>query len=373
MSSETIEKNSPVWKHISEDDWNNWRWQISNSLSGDDLLTQPDICFAAKEELRVTFDRYRFRVTPYYLSLANRKDPKDPILKQCIPDIRELSDSFSTDNDPFAEGKNMPVLGLIHRFRDRVLLMASTSCAVYCRHCTRKNMLEKMCSIGALPDYDAIHYYLSNHSEVREVIISGGDPLLLEEGKLANLLEVIRSVTSVEVIRIGTRVPVVLPMRINERLCTIFKKHRPLWLNTQFNHPVEITKEAVRACRLLQESGIPVSNQSVLLHGVNDSLEIMRDLCTALQRNMIRPYYVFVCDPIKGIDHFRVSVNRAEEIEVSLRESVGGLCMPEFVADLPNEASKRPVRELVESVKENRKQNLVEIFPNPNRNRNPNQ
>jgi len=335
MNPSTIEEVAATWKHVSTQDWHDWRWQIRNSLS--------DCGGIRLEEPGAVIEKYRFRTTPYYLSLANYEEMNDPILLQCIPDARELCDSVSSHDDPFGEEANMPVRGLIHRFTDRALLVAATSCAVYCRHCTRKNVLPRMKFARGLSDIESACRYLSDHPEIREIIISGGDPLLLENRELRDLLGAIRAIPRLPVIRIGTRVPVVLPMRIDDELCLLLKERRPLWLNTQFNHPAELTGEAVRACRMLQESGIPVSNQSVLLHGVNDSLEIMRELCAGLHRNMIRPYYVFMCDPVSGIDHFRVSLEKARAIEDGLRTSLGGLCLPRFVADLPGELGKTPV------------------------------
>ncbi len=231
---------------------------------------------------------------------------------------------------------------MVHRFPDRVLIVASTECAVYCRHCTRKNTLEEL-----VPPrngrFDAAIDYISARPEVREVLISGGDPLLLETDSLDELLTRVLAISHVEVVRIGTRIPVVLPMRVDDALVRMLARHRPLWINTQFNHPRELSEEALTACRKLTDSGIPVSNQCVLLRGINDELGVMRKLCTELQRNMIRPYYVFQCDPIPGISHFRTSLAAGRELQEALRASVGGLCLPAFVADIPGASGKTPL------------------------------
>ncbi len=336
---QTIEQTVSSWKHVSPTDWSDWRWQIRNGPGVEAAIDLAAERYgASRDSLHETESRYRFRVTPYYLSLADIHDPADPILRQCMPDPSELSGGG--EDDPFDEDGRMPVRGLVHRFPDRALLIASSVCAVYCRHCTRKNSLDGGVSLVDGNDLRAACDYIAGHLEIREVILSGGDPLLLDTARLAQILCALDAIDHVEVVRIGTRVPVVLPFRVDYELCAMLKKHRPLWINTQFNHPAELTPEAIGACRQLQESGIPVSNQLVLLKGVNDSLETLHDLCTGLQRNMIRPYYAFVCDPVQGVEHMRVSVEDARELENRLRECVGGLCLPRFVQDNPFEPCK---------------------------------
>jgi len=308
----------------------------------------PGICESDASSLERVMARYPFRATPYYLSLIDWEDPADPVRLQCLPDARELDWTAGKTPegwgpDPFDEAHDMPAPGLVHRFPDRALILAATECAVNCRHCTRKNTLS---AIGPGPGrerFEAALAYIAAHPGIREVIISGGDPLLLEDSVLDRLLGSLTAIGHVEVLRLGTRVPVVLPMRLDAELCDMLATHRPLWVNTQFNHPVEVTPDAVQACEMLLQCGIPVSNQCVLLRGVNDSAETMRKLCNALQRNMIRPYYVLQCDPVAGTEHFRTELSAGGDMAETLRRQVGGLSLPRFVADVPGEAGKVPL------------------------------
>ena len=344
----TIGKSPLSWKHVSPADWNDWRWQLSNSIEGGDAL-----CSFLSElgepvdgsALRELVARYRFRAVPYYLSLIDWEDPQDPIRRQCIPDLCELTDASALPRDPFMECTVPTLPGVVHRFSDRVLIIATTDCAMFCRHCTRKNTLDGSLS-SAGNAVDSAVDYISKHPEVREVLISGGDPLLLDNLHLDTLLGKICAISHVEVVRIGTRAPVVLPMRIDADLVAMLRRHRPLWINTQFNHPRELTESATEACDRLNEAGIPVSNQSVLLKGINDRIDVMRALCTGLQRNLIRPYYVFQCDPIAGISPFRTDLSVGGALERELRNSVGGLCLPRFVADVPGALGKTPLESL---------------------------
>jgi len=332
------------WKHENEE-WNDWRSQLRRSITtyaqaGRLLGMSPHDPGCKKAE--AVCERYRCRITPYYLSLIESDMPDDPIRLQCMPDERELECRDGGTDDPFGETSAGRPAGIVHRYPDRVLLAAANICAVYCRHCTRKNTLESY----AVADRDKALEYIRSNPSIREVLISGGDPLLLETAKLDSLLAAVQAIEHIEVVRIGTRVPVVLPMRVDDELADMLAARRPLWVNTQFNHPRELTPQAVSACRRLIDRGIPVSNQSVLLKGVNDDFTTMRDLCAALQRNLIRPYYVFMCDPVAGIEHFRTSPEEARILERRLRESLGGLAMPRFVADVPGSRAKVPLGEL---------------------------
>lgn len=343
-SSVTIEQSDASGKSVSARDWNAWRWQLRHRLSGADaalaLLREkgerPDA-----DALGRVVERFRFGVTPYYLSLVDWSDSADPIRRQCIPDVREDQAVDCYSPDPFEELCAPPAPGVVHRFSDRVLVVATTACAVYCRHCTRKHILDAM--PVAADRYDAAVAYIARHPGVREVLVSGGDPLLLDLAVLDDLLGRLLAIPHVDVVRVGTRVPVVLPMRVDESLVAVLKRHRPLWLNTQFNHPRELTHDAVRACGQLVEAGIPVSNQAVLLKGINDNVDVMARLCTDLQRHRIRPYYVFQCDPVAGIAHFRTSGGVGAVMAETLRARLGGLCLPRFVADIPGEPGKTPL------------------------------
>lgn len=330
-------------EEVPPDCWNDWRWQWRNRIEGGRALA------ALLEAHGQVFDRgaldrvvtkYRFRAVPYYLGLIDWSEAHDPIRLQCIPDSRELDDDPAGCGDPYREVSGKGVPGLLHRYPDRVLLLVTTDCAMTCRHCTRKNTLDGPCRRLGLPAPDAALAYVAAHTGVREVLFSGGDPLLLEVDVLDDLLSRLLAIPHVEVVRIGTRMPVVLPMRIDDALAGMLRRHRPLWLNTQFNHPRELTPEAMAACGRLVDAGIPVSNQTVLLRGVNDRLDVMRDLCCRLQRCRVRPYYVFLCDPVSGISHFRVDRNVAIMLQEGLRTSVGGLCLPRFVEDVPGAPGK---------------------------------
>jgi lysine 2,3-aminomutase len=335
----------------SPGEWQDWRWQLRHCVGRPGNVPGLTDVAAAYSALDRVVERYPFRATPYYLSLADWTDPRDPILLQCRPDVLELSETEAEAcvPDPFGEGMSPPVPGLVRRFRDRALILATTECAVYCRHCTRKNTLRQQ---GGSPSRDyfvPMLDYLRSEPCIREVIVSGGDPLLLEDELLDWLLGELGLIRHIEVLRIGTRVPVVLPMRLTPELSDVLARHRPLWVNTQFNHPVELSDHAVAACDGLLRRGIPVSNQAVLLKGVNDSAEVMGALCRDLQRHMIRPYYAFLCDPVAGISHLRTDAATAAAIAEALRVSLGGLALPRFVADVPGEAGKVPVERLADA------------------------
>jgi len=310
------------------ENWDDWRWQLRQRVVGFDGVEAS------------LLRRYPCAITPYYLSLAEWDRPTDPVRIQCRPDARELAQEEERDDDPFHERGGTPVPGLVHRFPDRALMVATADCAVYCRHCTRKNTLRALGGRPSAGRFRPMLEYVRLHRDIREVLVSGGDPLLLDDELLDWLLGELHAIAHVEVVRVGTRVPVVLPMRVTEELAGILGRHRPLWVNTQFNHPVEVTPEAIEACERLQRQGIPISSQSVLLSGVNDNVDTMRHLCNALQRHMVRPYYVFECDPIPGISHLRTPPGVGRDLARELRASLGGLAMPLFVADVPGSKSK---------------------------------
>lgn len=289
-------------------------------------------------------ERYPLCITPYYLALAGDAEAASPVLLQCLPDSRELEGSYRAD--PFAEDGSTNVAGLVQRYPDRVLVMTTSACAVSCRHCTRKNLLGPDRQVAGSEGWEAVCRALRERPAVREVILSGGDPLLLETDELDGMLGDLHEIPHIEVVRIGTRVPAVLPMRIDDALAETLAEHRPLWVNTQFNHPAELTDEAMAACERLISRGIPVSNQAVLLRGVNDDVDTLQELCNTLQRNMIRPYYVFQCDPVQGTEHFHTEVGKGVELSRALCRRLGGLAMPRFVADLPGSAGKTPLEEL---------------------------
>lgn len=325
--------------------WGDWRWQLRNRLrSIEDLkgiLGFPAREQAAYDKLVSTF---HYSIPPYYASLIDWTDPLDPIRQQCVPDLRELDYTLVGNEDPLEEKEDMQVPGLVHRYPDRVLAVVTGTCAMYCRHCTRKRIWHEGETARTKDELLAMAQYVRSTPAVREVVVSGGDPLLMPLELLDWFLGELRTIDHVEVVRIGTRVPVVLPMRITDDVARVLRSHRPLWLNTQFNHPREVTPEAAEACDRILCAGIPVSNQSVLLRGINDTVSTMRSLCHALQRISVRPYYLYQCDPVTGVEHFRTNLWKGVEIIEALRGHTGGLCVPSFVVDAPGGGGKIPLQ-----------------------------
>lgn len=330
---------------VSTKEWNNWKWQFKNrihtlpQLAGVLGVPVEDI-----EKYRRVIKTYPFSVTPYYLSLIDLTDENDPIRLQCLPDTGEIDFSLGGVDDPLEEERDMPVPGLVHRYPDRCLTMVTNVCATYCRHCNRKRMWGKPEAKPSKENLQRMIDYVSRTGKIREVIVSGGDPLTVNPETLDWFLGSLKSIPHVEVLRIGSRIPIVMPMRITPDLCAMLRGHRPLWFVTQFNHPKEITPEAAKACEMLLEAGIPVLNQSVLLRGVNDSCEAMRDLLYGLQRISVKPYYLFQCEPVKGTDHFRVSIRKGMEVMEKLWRNTSGICVPGYVVDLPGGKGKVPLQ-----------------------------
>ncbi|MCF7908603.1 MAG: KamA family radical SAM protein [Candidatus Omnitrophica bacterium] len=301
-------------------------------------LDKEQIC-----RLKKVSDAYHLKIPFYYFSLIeNTSDNCDPIGKQCIPNFDELSQGSFESKDPLAEEKSSPLDCLVHRYPDRALLLVTNRCFMYCRHCTRKRIWSKKINEPTLEDIDRALNYVGRNPKIREIIVSGGDPLTLPTERLEAILSKIHSFSNIEVVRIGTRTPVVFPRRIDDRLCEMLKKYDNVWVNVQFNHPREITPQAALACRKLQKIGIPVSNQSVLLKGVNDNLQVMRDLCQRLQAIRVRPYYLFQCDPVSGTSHFRTSPWQGREIIKKMQGFTSGMCVPTFVIDAIGGKGKIP-------------------------------
>jgi len=333
---------APVFK--SGPAWKNWKWQVSNILSSPEQLASLTGKKKLPDSICRVLEKYPWSATPYYLSLIDWNDHNDPIKRQCFPSSDEVEFSLAgSDPDPLAEAHHSPCRGMIHRYRDRVLVMATGRCFTYCRHCNRKRNWKHGTPVPSRTDIEQMSKYISARPFIREVIISGGDPLTLSVETLDRMLYAFRKIDNIEVLRLGTRVPVVLPMRITRELTAMIESHRPLWVNTHFNHPRELTEEAAAACDMLLTAGIPVSNHAVLLRGVNDSFEILRTLFTGLNRIMVRPYYLFHCDAARGTDHFRTSINTGIGIMQKLWGETGGLCIPRYVVDLPSGGGKAPV------------------------------
>ena len=334
-----------LFAEVSNEDWNDWRWQVANRATSLQDLEKYGIALTEEERkgIEVTLGRLRMAVTPYYLSLIDLEDPFDPIRKQAIPTVEELYFAPYEDADPLAEDEFSPVPGLTHRYPDRVLLLVTDQCAMYCRHCTRRRFAGQHDDYVPMDQIMTSIEYIRNHNEVRDVLISGGDPLMLGDEALETIISELRKIDHVEIIRFGSRTPIVCPQRITPELCSMIKKYHPIWCNVQFNHPKELTEEAVNACGLLADAGIPLGNQSVLLAGVNDCVYVMKDLVNALVRARVRPYYIYNCDPSLGLSHFRTPVSKGIEIMEALRGHTTGFCVPTFVVDAPGGGGKTPV------------------------------
>jgi len=297
----------------------------------------------AYPDLSPVIGKYPMAITPYYASLIRRPDPSDPVFRMSVPQLQELVDPPFLSPDPLEECRDMPVPGMVHRYPDRVLVIATTTCSMYCRHCTRKRVAGTRESTISRRRLDQVVAYLSQHPEVTDVIVSGGDPLTMATDQIEMVLAGLRQVPTVQIIRIGTRTPVVLPQRITDELCQVLRRYHPIWVNTHFNHPNELTPESAAACAKLADAGIPLGNQSVLLRGVNDQPQIMEQLCRGLVRMRVRPYYMYQCDLVRGVEHFRTPLSRGMEIMEYLRGRLSGLAIPTFVVDAPHGGGKIPV------------------------------
>jgi lysine 2,3-aminomutase len=327
---------------VPDSDWNDWRWQFRHRVTRLDRLAEfLPMTEAADPERLGVLREFRMGITPYALSLIDPADPLDPIARQVVPLADEAYGLSDTFDDPLAEEQFSPVPGITHRYPDRCLMVISNSCAIYCRYCTRKRIMSE----DAVPDLqlDRMIAYIASNPAIRDVIVSGGDPLTFATDKLEPILARLRAIPHLEIIRIGSRVPGALPMRIDEELTTMLAKYHPLWINVHFNHPHEITPDAARACDLLSRAGIPLNNQAALVRGVNDDEATQRALCTGLMRIRVRPYYLFNCDPIRGASHFRTTIARGVELVETLRGHISGLAVPQFAVDAPGGGGKIPV------------------------------
>jgi lysine 2,3-aminomutase len=331
--------------HIPDSAWNDWRWHFRNRINTvDGLANFIPLSSEERAQLKLVTLKYPLAVTPYYLSLINLSDPDDPIKKQAIPSILEITMGMVGQEDPLDEKGDSVVPGLVHRYPDRVLIVLTNICPMFCRHCTRKREWQGGGWVRTPAEVEAMLDYIRQHKSIRDVIISGGDPLTLSTPRLEGVIFRIRAIKHVEIIRIGTRFPVVLPQRIDDELCAMLSRYSPIWLNTHFNHHHEITPEAAVACDRLLRSGVPVNNQSVLLRGVNDSVAAQLRLCHGLLRIKVRPYYLFQCDEVQGTEHLRTPVETGVNIIEGLRGHTSGLAVPTFVIDLPQGGGKVPLQ-----------------------------
>ncbi len=333
-----------LWKDIKQEQWDDWKWQISNRITALDELEQViNLTDKEREGINKCLKRLKMAITPYYASLMDPGKFECGIRRQAVPTIWETRISEADCHDPLHEGLDSPVPGLTHRYPDRVLLLVTDQCSMYCRHCTRRRFAGHEDSPMPLKNVKRAIEYIKGCKEIRDVLISGGDPLCLSDNKLEYLLGGLSDIKHVEVVRIGTRTPVVMPQRITPQLCNMLKKYHPLWINTHFNHPDEITEESRRACSMLANAGIPLGNQTVLLKNINDCPYVMRNLMQQLVRMRVRPYYLYQCDLSEGIEHFRTSVSAGVEIIEMLRGHTSGYAVPTFVVDAPGGGGKIPV------------------------------
>ena len=334
-------------RHTLDSDWRDYKWQLKNSIRTIDAFERlTGITFSADERKKFeeTMKKFPMSITPYYASLIDKDNySNDPIFKQSFPNPAELIVSKYDMTDPLHEDKDSPVPGITHRYPDRVLFLISNRCSMYCRHCTRKRKVGDPDYIPSKKQIERGIRYIKENSQIRDVLLSGGDPFLLPDEYLDWILTKLRKIPHVEVVRIGTRTPVVLPYRITDSLVNMLKKHHPLWVNTHFNHPRELTRSAKEALRKLADAGIPLGNQSVLLAGVNDCPHIIRKLNQKLVQNRVRPYYLFQCDLSEGLSHFRTPVGKGIEIIESLIGHTSGFAVPTYVIDAPGGGGKIPV------------------------------
>ncbi len=333
-----------LFANVPESDWNDWKWQVRNRIETlEDLKKYVTLTPEEEDGVSKCLGTLRMAITPYYLSLIDLNNPNCPVRKQAVPTAAELHQAEADLLDPLHEDTDSPVPGLTHRYPDRVLLLVTDQCSMYCRHCTRRRFAGQHDAAVDMSQIDKCIDYVREHPEVRDVLLSGGDALLISDEKLEYIISKLRAIPHVEIVRMGSRTPVVMPQRITPELCNMLKKYHPIWLNTHFNHPNEVTEEAARACAMLADAGIPLGNQTVLLAGVNDCVHVMKKLVHKLVSMRVRPYYIYQCDLSMGLEHFRTPVSKGIEIIEGLRGHTSGYCVPTFVVDAPGGGGKTPV------------------------------
>jgi len=339
-----VYRRHELFPEVTDEEWYDWKWQVRNRIEDVDTLKRL-IPLSKNEEkgAKNCLKLFRMAITPYYLSLIDPDDPYDPIRAQSIPTDNELLRDGEDLEDPLDEDEDSPVPALTHRYPDRVLILVSENCSMYCRHCTRRRFAGHHDRNPSIEQIDLAIDYVRKNPQIRDILLSGGDPFLLADDRIEYIIKTLREIPHVEIIRIGTRTPVVMPMRITTELVEMLHKYHPIWLNTHFNHPNEINEYSKQACEMLADAGIPLGNQSVLLAGVNDCIHIMRKLVTGLVKIRVRPYYIYQCDLSIGLGHFRTSVRKGIEIIEGLRGHISGLCVPTFVVDAPEGGGKIPV------------------------------
>ncbi|MDR2157330.1 MAG: lysine 2,3-aminomutase [Clostridiales Family XIII bacterium] len=337
-------KDISLWKDVTDQEWNDWKWQISHRLTtAEDIGRVIRLTDREEADIKRVMDGFRIGITPYYASLMDPDNPKDPVRMQAVPVIAETHRGVADMEDPLHEDADSPAPGLTHRYPDRVLFLITDQCSMYCRHCTRRRLAGERDGARSRKEIDACVAYIKKTPRVRDVLLSGGDCLCVSDATLEYVIGELRKIDHVEIVRLGSRTPVVMPQRITDDLVNMLKKYHPIWLNTHFNHPKEMTEEAAAACAKLADAGIPLGNQTVLLRGLNDRPNIMRELVHVLVMNRVRPYYIYQCDLSLGIEHFRTKITKGIELIECLRGHTSGYAVPTFVVDAPGGGGKIPV------------------------------
>lgn len=333
------------WTAVSDQDWNDWRWQLKNRLTTLEQLERvlPNLSASERTGAILARSKLAMAITPYFFNLIDPNDENCPIRRQVIPRVEETHTAPWEMSDPCGEDAHSPVQGLVHRYPDRVLFLVTDRCAAYCRYCTRSRLVSNATGYDFHADFDRQLEYISRHTEIRDVLLSGGDPLLFSDEKLEYLLSRLRAIPHLEFVRLGTRIPIFLPQRITPELCGMLKQFHPLFMSVHSNHPRELTTEAREALGRLADAGIPLGNQSVLLRDVNDDAEVMKVHVQKLLRCRVRPYYLYQCDLIAGSSHLRSSVREGIEIMQSLRGHTTGYAVPQYVIDAPGGGGKVPI------------------------------
>ena len=333
-----------IFKEVNPLDWEDWHWQVKNRICTKDKLAK--IITLSSEETKGidrASGRLSMAITPYWASIMDPDDPNCPLRRQAVPTVHESVIGPHEMVDPCAEDRDSPAPCLVHRYPDRILLLSTEQCAMYCRHCTRRRLVGDKKEPDIKTRFDKAIDYIKSNRKIRDVLISGGDPLMLEDDVLEGIIQKIRAIPHVEFLRLGTRIPVNLPQRITTHLISMLKKYSPIWMSIHFNHPKEITKRCKIACEMLADSGIPLGSQSVLLKGINDRPYIMRKLMHELLKIRVRPYYIYQCDPVRGTHHFRTPVATGINIIEKLRGHTSGYAVPTYVIDGPGGGGKIPV------------------------------
>ncbi len=339
-----VNRRKELFPNVTDEQWNDWKWQVKNRIETYEELSKYFTFEPAEAEgIKKALAKFRMAITPYYLSLIDPNDPYDPIRRQAIPQGAECNIAPADLNDPLHEDEDSPAPGLTHRYPDRVLFLITDMCSMYCRHCTRRRFAGQKDDESPSERIEKCLAYIEKTPQVRDVLLSGGDALMVSDKKLEYIIQRLRAIPHVEIVRIGSRTPVVCPQRITPELCDMLKKYHPIWLNTHFNHPNEFTPEAEQALARLANAGIPLGNQTVLLRGVNDCVHVMKKLMHELVRNRVRPYYIYQCDLSMGLEHFRTPVSKGIEIIENLRGHTSGYAVPTFVVDAPGGGGKTPV------------------------------